>query len=698
MRIINLLGFILLMQLSFAYAQDFGSVEDLKAAILAAREAGKLQQTEELTEELAALAEKHTNPVMAADVLVVRAQNDISHNKYQDAVDKLKMAIPTFKIENKDASLANAVTYLGYCYYNLSEYDLALDNYYQAKALFDTLLDTRGQSMVNSYTGLALSAIGDYEGAIMAYKTALETAIEAGYENETSQAFYSLGGLNAKLGHHRQALEYFSSSLEIDEKQGEIQNIAFNNGLIAESLYHLKDFVQAKRHATTAIRLFEQTKSTEYAGMYKLTLAKIYSALGEFNKAQAIIDEVYEQAENNFPALALNTLLVAADLALKTGSYEQAIRLADMGISRANSAERMPVEEQFFEIKVSAFEQSKQYEKGYRALQALMEINKKLNDEGKLKAISVAQAQTEAIRSKLELELQTKEQALQKAALNRQLLLRNVFIVVILFISVLVFFLFRRQLLRKNNQFLSEQVRIQTRELNEKNAQLVQALKSVESDSITDALTELKNRRYLEKFIDTDMMLVDREYSDWRQGKSPKPLRSDLVVYVLDIDDFKAVNDTYGHHVGDEILVEFAKRITRVFRQSDYVVRWGGEEFLAVARFVNRKSASRLAQRIIETINDGPFVEHEGKLLSVTASIGYACYPCIINNEQNGHWDKLFAIADACLYLAKDAGKNTWIGLESIHDMTCLDEEVNKNTLTQFIQQKRVTVKRATPG
>ncbi|MBU2979586.1 tetratricopeptide repeat-containing diguanylate cyclase [Alteromonas sp. C1M14] len=695
MRTVNLFGFILLMQLPFVYAQDAERIESLKTAIVAAREAGKLQQTEQLTEELAVIATNRADPMVTADLQVVRAQNDISRNQYQEAIDKLYAAIPTLKAQHQHSRLANAYTYVGYSYYNLSEYKQALDYYYQAKTLFDLYSDTKGQSMVNSYTGLVLSAIGDYKGAILAYKTALETAIEAGYENETSQAFYSLGGLNAKLGNHRQALEYFSSSLEIDEKQGVVQNIAFNNGLIAESLYHLDELERAKSHATTAIRLFEQTQSVEYACMYKLTLAKVYIASSEYEKAQGIIDQVYKDADGHYPALALNTLLVAADLALKVEDYDRAVSLAETGIQQAQNAERMPVEEQFFQIKVAALEHSNRYEKGYRALQTLMEINGKLNDESKLKAISVAQAQTEAIRSKLELELQTKERALQEAELNRQLLLRNVFIVLILLLSILVFFLFRRQLLRKNNQYLSEQVRVQTRELNEKNDQLVQALKLVESDSITDALTGLKNRRYLEKFIDTDILLVDREYADWREGKSPKPLRSDLIVFVLDIDDFKAVNDTYGHHIGDEILAEFAERITQVFRQSDYVVRWGGEEFVAVARFVDRKRASRLAGRIKQALNEAHFAVHEGKLISVTASIGYACYPSMINSEEKGNWETLFAMADACLYLAKEAGKNTWVGLESVNDNRCLNDEFNKKTLSQFIQQNWVTVKRA---
>lgn len=692
MRFVTFLGLALLLQLSVTNAQDIKSIEDLKTAIVTARDTGKLEQTELLTEELATLVSQNPTPFLSAVLQLVRAQNDISRNRYGDAIEKLQTAIPTFESHDLKGELAEALAFLGYSHYNLSEYKQALNYYYQARDVYEYELDSKGMSMVNSYIGLALSAIGDYEGAISSYKTALESAIAGGYKMETSQALYSLGGLNTKLGNHQQALEYFSSSLEIDEGLGVVINIAFNHGLIAEALYHLKRFERAEHHATKAIELFEQIQSLEYAAMYKLTLAKVYLSSGDYNIAQKVVDEVYGMAKNDFPALTLNTLLVAAKVALESGDYERAVGLADKGIQQAQDAERMPLEEQFLRLKVTALETSRSFEQGYHTLRSLMEINRKINDKSKLQAISVAQAQTDALRSKLELELQTKERALQEAELNRQLILRNAIIVLIVFSSILVFFLFRKKLLRKTNQYLSEQVRLQTRELKEKNEQLIHALKMVESDSITDTLTGLNNRRYLEKFIDTDIALVDREYRDWRQKQGPKPLRSDLIIFVLDIDDFKSVNDTYGHNVGDEILVEFANRVADVFRQSDYIVRWGGEELVAVARFVDRKRASKLAKRILEVLNEAKFEVHDGSLITVTASVGYACYPSMTNEEKSGDWGTLFSMADACLYLAKDAGKNTWVGLDSVEDVRCIGEEFNKNTILRFIKEKRITI------
>ena len=251
--------------------------------------------------------------------------------------------------------------------------------------------------------------------------------------------------------------------------------------------------------------------------------------------------------------------------------------------------------------------------------------------------------------------------------------------------------------MRKANERLEWKVRIQTRELSEKNEQLIQSLKLIESESITDTLTGLKNRRYLQKFIKTDIALCNREFSDWHQGKGRKPIGSDLLVFILDIDDFKQVNDRFGHQIGDEVLIEFSKRLEHVFRQSDYIVRWGGEEFVAVARFVDRKSAMVLAQRLVKAINDTKFEMHDNTALPITCSVGYVCYPLIPTKVISCNLEKLIEMSDACLYLAKASGKNTWVGLESFHDEEAFVGDFNKTSLETLIQQKRVTIRRE-PG
>ncbi|MDO6534798.1 GGDEF domain-containing protein [Alteromonas stellipolaris] len=679
---------------------DTGKISDidaLKVSIRTERELGNIQKAELLTQNLQGIVAKSQNPELQADLATITAENEISRTRYPHAIELLKSAELAYSRSSNDLALAYVYTILGYAYYSMSDYPLALDYYHRGERIYNALDDKKSLSMVGSYMGLALGAIGDYDGAILAYQTALDHAIEQGSDAEKSQVFYSLGGLNAKMGDHRSALAYFYSSLEIDTKRGMVQNIAFNNALIAESLLALSDFEAAESHANEAIRLFNEVKSTEYADMYKLTLAKIHIARGSYDQANDVIQNVLHTANGRFPALTLNALVVAAQHAFLTSEHEISIDYADQGIKKAKQAERLPIEVQFHEAKVNSLEAMNRFDAAFIALKELMRVKEKLNNENKVEAIARAQAQTETVRKELELDLKLKEQALEQAGLSEKLLLKNFFIGLILILFSLLFVLYRRYTLRKANERLEWKVRIQTRELSEKNEQLIQSLKLIESESITDTLTGLKNRRYLQKFIKTDIALCDREFSDWHQGKSRKPIGSDLLVFIVDIDDFKQVNDRFGHQIGDEVLIEFSKRLEHVFRQSDYIVRWGGEEFVTVARFVDRKSAMVLAQRLVKAINDTKFEMHDNMALPITCSVGYVCYPLIPTNVVSCHLEKLLEMSDACLYLAKASGKNTWVGLESVNDEEAFAEDFNKSWLETLIRQKRVTIRRE-PG
>ncbi|MBV8489651.1 MAG: diguanylate cyclase, partial [Candidatus Eremiobacteraeota bacterium] len=127
----------------------------------------------------------------------------------------------------------------------------------------------------------------------------------------------------------------------------------------------------------------------------------------------------------------------------------------------------------------------------------------------------------------------------------------------------------RTAVLRRRAERLEATVAERTQELAQANAQL-------EAMTVTDTLTGLKNRRFLMQRIDDDVALALRNGSD-------------LVFFIVDIDHFKAVNDELGHAAGDRVLSQMRERLELVFRTSDYVLRWGGEEFLAVARESRRE-------------------------------------------------------------------------------------------------------------
>ena len=202
-----------------------------------------------------------------------------------------------------------------------------------------------------------------------------------------------------------------------------------------------------------------------------------------------------------------------------------------------------------------------------------------------------------------------------------------------------------------------------TSELAQRNAELELAYRALEEVSITDALTGLKNRRYLMQHMEADVSLALRRYHDWLNGATASISGADLVFFVIDLDHFKPVNDTYGHAVGDRALFEVGRRLEQVFRDSDYIVRWGGEEFLAVARGVDRAHAETIAAKVVATVNEREFSLGEGIALRITCSVGIACYPFLTAHPGAVSWTQVVELADHALYLAKSGGRNTWVGL-----------------------------------
>ena len=203
---------------------------------------------------------------------------------------------------------------------------------------------------------------------------------------------------------------------------------------------------------------------------------------------------------------------------------------------------------------------------------------------------------------------------------------------------------------------------------------LTQALQresaALEESSLTDPLTGLRNRRFVALHIEADAALAVREYAS--HASYGASLRDDagLIFFLIDIDHFKQVNDDYGHAGGDAVIVQMAARLRSVFRDTDYLVRWGGEEFLVVARATPRTHAAELAERARAAVADQPFALDDGRLLSKTCSIGFCCFPLSAQYPAAPAWAAAVNIADALLYAVKLAGRNGWMGALGTRDET----------------------------
>jgi diguanylate cyclase (GGDEF)-like protein len=170
--------------------------------------------------------------------------------------------------------------------------------------------------------------------------------------------------------------------------------------------------------------------------------------------------------------------------------------------------------------------------------------------------------------------------------------------------------------------------------LSGKIVQMRASAKIAEHNSLTDTLTKVYNRRGLEMLLEKEAARAER-------------YNRDLSIILFDLDDFKLINDTYGHAKGDEVLKKVADLVQSHLRKGDELGRWGGEEFIVICSECDAEQACLVAERLRETLANAGW---DG--LQVTASFGIA------RRQAGEDLATLYERADEALYVAKRAGKN----------------------------------------
>ena len=178
-----------------------------------------------------------------------------------------------------------------------------------------------------------------------------------------------------------------------------------------------------------------------------------------------------------------------------------------------------------------------------------------------------------------------------------------------------------------------------------KETELQAVLAQADEVSHTDALTFIPNRKSIIGDLQREVMFADR-------------YGTPLAISLVDIDHFKAINDTYGHVAGDEVLRKLAMELRGRIRHPDVIGRYGGEEFLVVLPHSTSKAAAEQAERLRKHVQALTIQSNDSEI-HLTISLGIAQY-----KPHREDWQEFLSRADAALYRAKDNGRNQWVVAE----------------------------------
>ena len=216
----------------------------------------------------------------------------------------------------------------------------------------------------------------------------------------------------------------------------------------------------------------------------------------------------------------------------------------------------------------------------------------------------------------------------------------------------------KKEEIRANHQIeLEHEVNQRTLELSEANQQLLHA-------SITDQLTGLHNRRYLSDVITDTIESIMHEFSTNILNESMTATSGPrLMALMFDLDGFKPINDNYGHEAGDKVIIQVANILKNQSNENDILIRWGGDEYLIVAKVEDLEAATEFAERVRVAIANHAFDVGLANRFHLSSSVGFALYPFSHYAPHSISWDQVHLLADQALYKSKDAGRNTWTGI-----------------------------------
>ena len=201
------------------------------------------------------------------------------------------------------------------------------------------------------------------------------------------------------------------------------------------------------------------------------------------------------------------------------------------------------------------------------------------------------------------------------------------------------------------NNKLHSKIESADRRLLETNQQLKQLNDEFKLLSITDPLTGLFNRRHFDELMENEVSMSNRH-------GDPNS------ILLIDIDFFKAINDTYGHYVGDVVLKALTKTLQENIRQTDAICRLGGEEFAILCKRSGRDGSMELAEKLRVIVEKTPMIPDTDDELMITISIGVASVP-----DGNGKTTpkQLYKDVDTALYYSKNNGRNRVTHVSELH-------------------------------
>lgn len=580
-------------------------LETLKILITLYTNLGQSQAADATITEFLRLAQASKNSEAIALAQIADAQLTQSHGMNELAIRKLNLIQE--KIQDNQGSQKNPEVQLrlhiafGFAYRSLGKFELALSHFLEALRWADMQQRRKEEAKIiclNAITGLYIN-MKDPAKALETASQGLQISREMVSPRAVANLLTNQGVAYSQLGKNDDAKEAFEKVLGIGIEAKIPSMEATAQVNLSDHFLQARDYYTAERYARQAIATAEPIDDKDTLAVARANLGFALGAQGKVAQGVVLVNQAIDY-------------------------YRSIGAKADM--------------EQIIGELATMYERAGLYKEAMSTMRTQQTLSNELFNSDRSRAVSAMQEEFNADQRQKQIELLTKENDLKDTKLHNQRLQQIVAllgVLVALMIGAVVFMLYRRA--SKANE--------QLQEVNTKLAFY----------AVRDPLTGLHNRR---SFIDLMQARSNVSEAERRQDGTTNP---DCLI-LMDIDEFKQINDTYGHAVGDQVLTEVARRLRATVRDTDMILRWGGEEFLIFSPKANATQITRLVARVLQAVG-GRCFEVDQQTLRVTVSAGFISLPFSGIPETECNWEKTLQIADMALFLGKAHGRNRAYGL-----------------------------------
>jgi diguanylate cyclase (GGDEF)-like protein len=509
---------------------------------------------------------------------------------------------------------------------------------WEAEKIANTTADLPLRIRATITSGQSYSEDGNYPAALNKLQSAVTLARQYG------QPIHMVMSLNALAGQYRQIKEYDKGFAALAEATvvAEKTNSPGRMSSLKDTEYALSiDSNQPERGLRALLAGLEYERQIGAERMMStsyVNLADSYLKKRDYPRTLAYSNQALDLATKlKEPGTVATARLNIGQALLGMGRLAEGKRRFEQGMEWYKELGDKPELQEVMIEYGDALERAGDLPGALKAYHREREISNELFEQRRQKATMELQAKYEADRKQRQIELLSRENQLKSTEIvNRRLQQRVWWLLAVVFAlaAAIVGILYRK-------------VRHANAQLEVKNLELKQ-------QSSRDPLTSLYNRRHFQEFMRTHLQVEKRG-----AGTSGEEIVGAL--FLLDVDHFKHVNDSYGHAAGDMVLKMIADSLREILRETDMIVRWGGEEFLAFLPAIPRSGVEEIARRLLTGISTTT-IEYQNTKIKVDVSIGFAPFP-LVPADRPLPWERAVNLVDMALYLAKAHGRNRAYGV-----------------------------------